>query len=98
MSLSKAITISEKGLTFDIVRRSGLFPPIDVLNSFLQCGVDDAGSEVTIEWEPFSLDSDEYSQFLEHCKDSFGRLFIDGLTHDNFSDWFSAAVDVIPLE
>ncbi|MEZ6094427.1 MAG: hypothetical protein R3C03_09350 [Pirellulaceae bacterium] len=55
MSLSKAITIAEKGMSFDIVRKSGLFPPIDVLNSFFECGVDDADSEITIEWEPFLI-------------------------------------------
>ena len=89
MNLSKAITIANKGMSFDIVRTSGLLPPIEVLNSFFQCGVDDADSEITIQWEPFSLDTNEYSQFVQHCEKSIGKLQIDGLTHDNYSDWFS---------
>ena len=90
MSLSKAITIAQKGMTFDIIRKSELFPPIEILNSFFQCGVDDADSEITIQWEPFSLDATEYSQFVEYCMNSIGQLQIDGLDLDNYSDWFSA--------
>ena len=90
MNLSKAITIAKKGMSFDIVRKSGLLPPIEILNSFFKCGVDDADSEITIQWEPFSLNTTEYSQFVEHCENSIGQLRIDGLTSDNYSDWFSA--------
>ena len=89
MSVSKAITIAQKGLTFDIIRRSGLFPPIEILNLFFQFGLDDADSEISIQWEPFSLDAAEYAEFFEHCETSIGKLKIDGLGCVDYSDWFS---------
>lgn len=55
MSVAKANTIATKGLTFNIVRQSAMFPPIEILNSFFQCGVDDAGSEVTLQWKPSNV-------------------------------------------
>ncbi|TWU05743.1 hypothetical protein Pla52n_14580 [Stieleria varia] len=91
MSVAKAVTIATKGLTFDIVRQSGLFPPIHLLNSFLRCGVDDAGSEIILQWEPFTLNASEYDEFYETCKTLMGNLAVDGLGCDAYAGWFSAA-------
>lgn len=90
MSVTKAVVIATKGLTFDIVRQSGFFPPIHVLNSFLLCGFDDAASEITLEWEPFTLNDSEYDEFYETCQKSIGELTIDGLGFDGFAEWFCA--------
>ncbi|MEM7455098.1 MAG: hypothetical protein AAF456_12175 [Planctomycetota bacterium] len=89
MSVTKAISIARKGMSFDIVRQSRLLPPMDILNSFLQCGVDDAASEVTIEWQPFVLDENEYAEFVRICRNEIGVLEIDGFNCADYSDWFS---------
>lgn len=91
MSVDRALTIAHKGMSFDIVRESGLFPPVEVLNSFFRCGIDDAASEVSLRWEPFALTESEYNVFHEACQNSFGKLRIDGLRFEEFSDWFAAA-------
>ena len=77
-------------MTFDIVRTSGLFPPIHVLNSFFKCGIDDADSEITLNWEPFTLNQAEFDRFYESCRSLFGELKIDGFGFDEYGDWFSA--------
>ena len=46
--LAKAIVIAEKGLSFQIVKDSGLMPPLEIMNSFFRCGIDDAASEMLI--------------------------------------------------
>ena len=91
MSIDKATVIAEKGLSFDIIRRTQLFPPLEILNSFWQCGIDDAASEITIQWEPFLLGEADYDSFLRRCRDRFGPLKVDSLQSDNYSDWFSEA-------
>lgn len=89
MSVTKAITIATKGLTFDIVRQSGLLPPMDVLNSFFQCGIDDVESGITLHWEPFALSAAEYDEFFQACQKSIGQLRIDALGCEEYSTWFS---------
>ena len=89
MSVARAATIAEKGMTFDIVRQSALFPTMEILNSFFQCGIDDTDSGCPIQWEPFTLTPAGYEDFVEHCRMSMGALKIDGLGFDNYSDWFS---------
>lgn len=91
MSVSKAIAIAEKGMSFDIIKNTHLFPPIEILNAFLQCGVDDAASEVTLQWQPFSLVESEYDALFEYCVDGMGELIIDRLGADDYSEWFSKA-------
>ena len=88
MSVNRAITISKKGLTFDIVRQSRLLPPIGILNSFFLCGVDDADSDVALQWKPFELNQKEYSEFHKILQESIGGLTIDGLGFDNYHAWF----------
>ena len=90
MNLQKAIVICEKGLTFDVVRQSGLLPPLEILNSFFQCGIDDVESDITLNWDPFDLTGAEYTEFYETCMAKFGELRIDDLGLYHFSEWFAA--------
>lgn len=92
-NLAKATTIVQKGLTFEIVRKTRLFPPFEILNSFFECGVDDAASEVTLHWEPFTLQTNEYEQLFDFCICMFGDLEIDKLGAADFGTWFSIAID-----
>ena len=91
MNLNRAIEIFEKGLTFDIVKQSGLFPPLDILNLFFQCGFDDIESGRLLRWEPFILNRLEYIKFHEACENQAGKLQIDALGFHRYADWFSAA-------
>lgn len=86
--------IAEKGLSFEIIKNSGLFPPRKVLNSFFECGIDDAGSSVQLVWEGFKLSEREYVSFFKSCCIEMGPLSVDSLSCDHFSDWFSRAVDL----
>jgi len=90
--IHKAVVIAEKGLSFEIVERSQLFPPLDILNTFLQCGIDDAASEISIQWEPFCLTDREYDRFVEHCKAAIGQFKVDDLGKSDYANWFSEAV------
>ncbi len=72
MSLAQAQRVAEQGLSFDFIRKSGLFPPRAVLNSFFLCGVDDAASDEELEWEPFELGAEEYGQFHAWCSNGVG--------------------------
>lgn len=44
-SFDAAVRVATEGMSFDIVRESGAFPPPDVLNDFLACGHDDVDCE-----------------------------------------------------
>ena len=96
MSVAKTNVIAEKGMSFDIVAKTRLFPPLDVLNSFLQCGIDDAASEVSIQWEPFALTESEYASFFELYSKRVGELTIDKLGTSSYSEWFSQAAIMKP--
>ena len=90
MNLQKAIAICEKGLTFDVARQSGLSPSLEILNSFFQCGIDDAESEITLNWDPFVLTGAEYTKFHKTCVAKFGELRVDNLGFHHYAEWFSA--------
>ena len=89
MSFALAVTIAEKGMSFDIVRESRLFPTMEILNSFFECGIDDVDSGIALHWKPFLLTPVEYDQFLETCQASIGALEVDALGFECFDDWFS---------
>lgn len=61
----KAAEIARKGMSFEIVQKSGFFPTLEVINSFYQCGIDDIASEVSMQWEPFYLNQSEFDELLE---------------------------------
>ncbi len=90
-ALDKAIFIADKGLSFAIVRKARILPPLGILNSFLQCGIDDILSDVSLHWEPFCLTEWEYNQFVEYCKASMGGLDVDDLGTHDYCSWFSKA-------
>ena len=90
MNLQKAIAICEKGLTFDVARQSALFPSLEILNSFFQCGIDDVESDITLNWDPFELTESEYTEFYETCVAKFGEFRIDDLGFHHYAEWFSA--------
>jgi len=89
MTLQKAKVISEKGMTFDIIKKSKWFPPREILNTFFLCGLDDADSEITLEWTPFSLDPTDYRSFFQDCNQRYGGLRIKDFGCCNYQEWFS---------
>ncbi len=89
--MKKAVTIAKSGLSFKIVEKSGLFPPLDILNAFLNYGIDDAASEISINWEPFALTQCEYDEFVKQCRSFIGDFRIDSLGMTDYASWFSTA-------
>ncbi len=59
------------GDTWSICRKSKALPPRNILNDFLETGVDDMtvmfGSDesATISWESFGLEEQEYEDFID---------------------------------
>jgi hypothetical protein len=51
----------------------GYIPPRNIVNLFLDHGVDEAGMSGGAEWEPFSIDQGEYDELLSSLK---GRIYI----------------------
>lgn len=93
VSVEQAIEIAAKGLSFDMIRSSRLFPPIQVLNSFFNGGIDDAESENPMTWVPFSLTRSEFDVFHQVCQNRYGELRIDGLGFKDYDEWFTAVAN-----
>lgn len=91
MSIEKSIVIAQKGMSFEIIARTRLFPTLEILNSFWLCGIDDAASEIVIQWKPFKQNEYEYDSFFQFCQKIIGSLEINDLQTDRYSDWFRKA-------
>ncbi len=95
MGIQKATAIAEKGMSFEIAWEAGLFPTLEILNSFFMCGIDDAESEITLQWEPFSLTSTEFDTFYEACQMSNGKLEVDDLGFKQYPDGASGFISLV---
>jgi hypothetical protein len=98
MSMSpvdRAKRVARRGLSFKIVADSGAFPPPNVLNAFLGCGVDDRADERLLWWVPFVLTAEQHRELLEWWKldhpEARVRRF--SVRDADFSRWFTRAVD-----
>lgn len=98
-ALEQAKRVVERGTSFGIAARSGLFPPREVANAFFACGYDDlhesSGGEEVLEWEPFALSASEYDALFVWRRASHPCTRIDalGVNDADFSRWFTTAID-----
>jgi len=71
----------------------GVAPPIHVLNEILANGNHDAGMGGACEWEPFQLNSDEYSELVLDLTTNPNYSIIEDKDLEgkrNFGEWRSA--------
>lgn len=93
MSLKEAQNIAEKGLSFEIIKASGQFPSLDILNAFFQFGHDDMKEQKVLNWPPFTLSQIQYDEFHYWCSRMWGELSITNLEcqPSDFNSWFTKA-------
>lgn len=93
--LNEAKRVAEQGMSFDIVRRSGLFPPRDVLNAFFACGYDDREDGDVLRWSSFALAEADYEAFIAWWLETHAAARADRLDVEDaeFNQWFTRAAD-----
>ncbi|PCJ55053.1 MAG: hypothetical protein COA79_21185 [Planctomycetota bacterium] len=92
--IDNAKQIAILSISFNKIKRSKCFPPINILNDFFQCGTDDIESEETLIWKPFDLSSEEYLIFYDWCCEQYGDLEINKFDNcTGYSEWFIRAGD-----
>ena len=68
--------VPETGTLFDLLNTNPYFflgpikrlPPLIVINSILEAGLDDGGMGDGASWTPFTIEIDEYQQLATYCK------------------------------
>ncbi len=82
------------GMSFQICRDLGLWPPLVTFNGFLGCGVDDVAGDSTMTWQPFEVSDHEYREAVRVVDPN---AVFDSLAAENgdWKRWFEAAVEIL---
>ena len=86
--------IEREGGLFDLIQAipyllaSGRLPPLRVLNSVFETGSADAGMSAGVDWEPFTIDSQEYGELAAQCRQV-------NIATPKYPDWIKSQSDFL---